>query len=102
VIRDEETTEFRSSFNSVRILHYAGAKPVQNPWILKRLRSRGGSLDAPALSRILRRLTRNGCLKSDGHSRGRHLSYSLTPKGRHVLALARKRLNNLVRTLRHQ
>jgi DNA-binding PadR family transcriptional regulator len=94
--RAKETAALLLSFCKVRILHYAAAQPVPSSGILERLRSHGCTVAPATLNRILLRMSRNGWLKSKPASANTHRrTYSLTPKGRAVLDLARKSLKQL-------
>ena len=94
----KETAALLLSFCKVRILHYAATTPIQAPSVLERLRSHGCCITPVTLNRILLRMERNRWLRGaspPGTHRPAHRAYSLTPKGREVLHLARKRLNVL-------
>jgi DNA-binding PadR family transcriptional regulator len=97
----KQTARLRSTFCEVRILHYAGAKPVPSSTILERLRSHDRSIAPATLNRLLQQMARNGSLRtkrSTGGIRGvAHRTYSLTPKGRQALNLARKWLKAFVK-----
>jgi PadR family transcriptional regulator PadR len=98
--RATETATLLLSFCKVRILHYAAAKPVPSLAILERLLSHGCTISSATLQRTLLRMSRNGWLKSKAIPAKTHRhprNYSLTPKGRTVLGLARKTLNQLGR-----
>ncbi|MBI3868658.1 MAG: PadR family transcriptional regulator [Verrucomicrobia bacterium] len=93
-----ETTALLRSFSRIRILHVTPAKPVQGLQIREKLESRDCPVDAPALSRMLRKMVRNGWLKNNSPLGSGHVQrdYSLTPKGRKVLNLTRERLKGLM------
>jgi DNA-binding MarR family transcriptional regulator len=82
-----------SSLATVRILHFASAGPVTAAGIAERLGHHGTS-SSPA--QLLARMTCNGLLKSATAPRAR--AYSLTPKGRRLLATAKDHLRQLAKS----
>jgi hypothetical protein len=77
--RATQTGALLLDFSKVRILHYAAVGPVNHLSLREALRSRGCSLSASTLNRILLRMARNGWRENAGRGSP---DYSLTPKGR--------------------
>ena len=82
----------------VHILHHAAEKPVVGFWMMQELQRHGYDVSPGTLYPMLKRMERNGWLSS-GYVRGKGVhaprGYSLAPKGRRVLNLVRKQVEEL-------
>jgi DNA-binding PadR family transcriptional regulator len=94
--------EILLGFWKAHILHHAAERPVIGQWMLRELRRHGYELSPGTVYPLLARLEERGWLKStadpDGGLRARR-EYLLTKKGRKVLALLRKQVEELYREL---
>lgn len=93
------TREFLLSFWKIHILHHAEEGPVYGQWIADELRRHGYHISPGTLYPLLRRMERNGWLKSGSslaHS-GAHprREYRLTKEGAKLLAFIRKQVKEL-------
>ena len=82
------TRELRLGFWKLHILHHAAEQPVVGQWMLGELRHHGYDLSPGTLYPLLKRMERNGWLRSEvettGGLRARRY-YHLTRAGRQVL-----------------
>lgn len=85
-------------FWKVHILHHAEERPVVGQWILSELREHGYDISPGTLYPLLKRMERNGWLRSKAEPgsgpRGRRY-YHLTPIGAEVLAELRENVIEL-------
>src|SRR5687768_11989223 len=92
--------EILLAFWKVQILHHADRAPVVGQWAIRELRRHGHDVSPGTLYPLLARMERRGWLKGDrdpkGGSRSRK-EYSLTRKGRQVLTLLRRDVEELHR-----
>lgn len=92
--------EILLSFWKVHILHHAETRPVFGQWVIRELRRHGYEVSPGTLYPILSRMEERGWLKlnvdPDAGPRARK-DYSLTIKGKQVLALLRKQVEELYR-----
>ena len=87
------TREILLGFWKVHILHHAAEHPVVGPWILIELRRHGYDISPGTLYPLLKRLERNGWLKSEaavGDGKRRRRYYHLTTRGAAVLDVLRE------------
>ena len=87
------TREILLGFWKVHILHHAAEHPVIGQWVLTELRRHGYDISPGTLYPLLKRLERNGWLRSetavgDGNRRRRY--YHLTSRGAAVLEVLRE------------
>ena len=90
--------EILLSFWKVHILHHASEGPLHGQWVTTELKRHGYEISAGTLYPLLSRLVRRGWLdcKSDWRSRRRaRKDYRLTAKGKKVLQLVRKQIQEL-------
>jgi DNA-binding PadR family transcriptional regulator len=105
-VKDVER-EILLAFWKVQILHHAESAPVVGQWAIRELRRHGHEVSPGTLYPLLGRMERRGWLKSHrdpkAGSRSRR-EYSLTRKGRQVLALLRRDVEELHREVvrRHE
>ena len=96
----EAEREILLSFWKVHILHHAGENPVHGQWILNELREHGYEISPGTLYPLLKRMERHGWLQSQsapgGGARARR-DYTLTARGRALLALLREQICELYR-----
>ncbi len=94
--------EILLSFWKVHILHHAATEPLIGQWVLRELRSHGYEVSPGTLYPMLARMQERGWLRCkvdpDGGARARR-EYSLTKKGRDVLALLREQVEELHREI---
>jgi DNA-binding PadR family transcriptional regulator len=87
------TREILLGFWKVHILHHAAEHPVVGQWVLTELRRHGYDISPGTLYPLLRRMERNGWLRSEAEAdagpRGRRY-YHLTAAGTAVLAALRE------------
>lgn len=86
------------AFWKVHILHHADEGPVVGQWMLQELRHHDYDVSPGTLYPILKRMERNGWLRSQADRKGglrARKSYYLTAEGRKVLALIRQQLQEL-------
>lgn len=92
--------EILLSFWKVHILHHAETQPVYGQWVIRELRRHGYEVSPGTLYPLLTRMAQRGWLrmKTDpsGGPRARK-EYSLTAKGREVLAVLREQVAELHR-----
>jgi DNA-binding PadR family transcriptional regulator len=92
--------EILLSFWKVHILHHAERKPVIGQWVIRELRRHGYEVSPGTLYPLLARMEERGWLRCkvdpDGGLRAKK-EYSLTNKGREVLALLRQQVEELHR-----
>ncbi len=90
--------EILLSFWKVHILHHAAKQPVVGQWIIRELHHHGYEVSPGTLYPMLARMAERGWLRCkvdpSGGSRARK-EYSLTRKGRQVLALLRQKVAEL-------
>ncbi len=93
--------EILSSLWKIHILHHAGEHPVVGHWMLQELREHGYDLSPGTLYPLLKRMEARGWLSSTRNGSGPRAprAYSLTPKGKEVLATVREALHELVQEL---
>ncbi len=88
------------SFWKVHILHHAESQPVFGQWVIRELRHHGYEVSPGTLYPLLGRMEGRGWLKCkvdpDAGPRARK-EYSLTRKGRVVLAVLRAQVEELYR-----
>jgi DNA-binding PadR family transcriptional regulator len=90
--------EILLGFWKVHILHHADEGPVVGQWMLQELRRHEYDVSPGTLYPMLKRMERNGWLRSrvDGKGGPRaRKRYRLTGEGRKVLALIRRQLQEL-------
>jgi len=96
----EVEREILLSFWKVHILHHAEREPVIGQWVIRELRRHGYEVSPGTLYPLLARMEERGWLRCkvdpDGGPRARK-EYSLTKKGREVLALLRDQVEELHR-----
>jgi DNA-binding PadR family transcriptional regulator len=94
--------EILLSFWKVHILHHAAKEPVIGQWVIRELRAHGYEVSPGTLYPMLARMEDRGWLRCkvdpDGGARARK-EYSLTKKGRDVLALLRQQVEELHREI---
>ena len=82
----------------IHILHHAGEGPVVGQWMLQELREHGYDVSPGTLYPLLKRMERNGWLRSrvekDGGLKAPR-RYHLTAEGRKVLAVIRRQVREL-------
>lgn len=86
------TREILLGFWKVHILHHAAEHPVIGQWVLSELRHHGYDISPGTLYPLLKRLERNGWLRSEaavGGGKRRRRYYHLTTRGAAVLAVLR-------------
>lgn len=87
------TREILLGFWKVHILHHAGEHPVIGQWVLSELRRHGYDISPGTLYPLLKRLERNGWLRSEaavGDGKRRRRYYHLTNRGAAVLEVLRE------------
>jgi DNA-binding PadR family transcriptional regulator len=87
------TREILLSIWKIHILHHAAEHPVIGQWVLTELRRHGYDISPGTLYPLLKRLERNGWLKSEaavGEGTRRRRYYHLTTRGAAVLDLLRE------------
>ena len=86
------TREILLGFWKVHILHHAAEHPIIGQWVLTELRRHGYDISPGTLYPLLKRLERNGWLRSEsavGEGRRRRRYYHLTKRGAAVLDVLR-------------
>ena len=86
------TREILLGFWKVHILHHAAEHPIIGQWVLTELRRHGYDISPGTLYPLLKRLERNGWLRSEaavGGGKGRRRYYLLTKRGAAVLDVLR-------------
>lgn len=92
------TREILLGFWKVHILHHAAEHPIIGQWVLTELRHHGYDISPGTLYPLLRRMERNGWLRSEtaaGKGKTRRQYYHLTKRGAAVLAVLRENLIEL-------
>jgi DNA-binding PadR family transcriptional regulator len=87
------TREILLGFWKVHILHHAAEHPIIGQWVLNELRRHGYDISPGTLYPLLKRLERNGWLKSEaavGEGKRRRRYYHLTKRGAAVLEVLRE------------
>ena len=82
------TREILLGFWKVHIMHHAAEHPVIGQWVLTELRRHGYDISPGTLYPLLKRLERNGWLRSEvavGEGKRRRRYYHLTARGAAVL-----------------
>lgn len=86
------TREILLGFWKVHILHHAAERPLIGQWVLTELRHHGYNISPGTLYPLLKRLERNGWLRSEsavGEGKRRRRYYHLTKRGATVLEVLR-------------
>jgi len=92
--------EILLGFWKARILHHASKGPVVGQWMLRALRRHGYEVSPGTIYPLLARLEERGwltCKTAPGGGLRARREYSLTPRGRRVLVLLRKQVEELHR-----
>lgn len=92
------TREILLSFWKVHILHHAAEHPIIGQWVLNELRRHGYEISPGTLYPLLKRMERNGWLRSEtavGKGKRRRQYYHLTKRGAAVLAVLRENVIEL-------
>lgn len=92
------TREILLGFWKVHILHHAAAHPIIGHWVLSELRRHGYDISPGTLYPLLKRLERNGWLRSEeavGGSNHRRRYYHLTTRGATVMEALRDAITEL-------
>jgi PadR family transcriptional regulator, regulatory protein PadR len=87
------TREILLGFWKVHILHHAAEHPIIGQWVLTELRRHGYDISPGTLYPLLKRLERNGWLRSEaavGEGTRRRRYYHLTKRGAVVLDVLRE------------
>lgn len=87
------TREILLGFWKVHILHHAAEHPIIGQWVLTELRRHGYDISPGTLYPLLKRLERNGWLRSEaaiGEAKRRRRYYHLTKRGAAVLEILRE------------
>ena len=87
------TREILLGFWKVHILHHAAERPIIGQWVLTELRHHGYDISPGTLYPLLKRLERNGWLRSEsavGEGKRRRRYYHLTKRGAAVLEVLRE------------
>jgi PadR family transcriptional regulator, regulatory protein PadR len=87
------TREILLGFWKVHILHHAAEHPIIGQWILTELRRHGYDISPGTLYPLLKRLERNGWLRSEAavkEGKRRRRYYHLTKRGAAVLDVLRE------------
>src|ERR687891_7367 len=87
------TREILLGFWKVHILHHAAEHPIIGQWVLSELRRHGYDISPGTLYPLLKRLERNGWLRSEaavGEGSRRRRYYHLTNRGAAVLEILRE------------
>ena len=92
------TREILLGFWKVHILHHAATHPIIGQWVLTELRRHGYDISPGTLYPLLKRLERNGWLRSEaavGEAKHRRRYYHLTARGAVVLEMLRETIVEL-------
>jgi len=92
------TREILLGFWKVHILHHAAEHPIIGQWVLTELRRHGYDISPGTLYPLLKRLERNGWLRSEaavGDGKRRRRYYHLTKRGAAVLDVLRETIVEL-------
>jgi DNA-binding PadR family transcriptional regulator len=95
---DLVTREILLSFWKVHILHHAEEGPIYGQWIAEELRRHGYSISPGTLYPLLKRMEKNGWLKSttcNNSSAHARREYRLTQDGSRILAFIRSQVKEL-------
>ena len=87
------TREILLGFWKVHILHHAAERPIIGQWVLTELRHHGYDISPGTLYPLLKRLERNGWLRSEsavGEGKRRRRYYHLTKRGAAMLDVLRE------------
>jgi len=87
------TREILLGFWKVHILHHAAEHPIIGQWVLNELRRHGYDISPGTLYPLLKRLERNGWLRSEaaaGDGKRRRRYYHLSKRGAAVLDVLRE------------
>jgi PadR family transcriptional regulator PadR len=87
------TREILLGFWKVHILHHAAEHPIIGQWVLTELRRHGYDISPGTLYPLLKRLERNGWLRSEaavGDGKRRRRYYHITRRGAAVLDVLRE------------
>ena len=87
------TREILLGFWKVHILHHAAEHPIIGQWVLSELRRHGYDISPGTLYPLLKRMERNGWLRSEtaiGNGPRRRRYYHLTTRGAAVLDVVRE------------
>src|SRR5688572_16803105 len=90
--------EILLGFWKVHILHHAAEHPLIGQWVLTELRRHGYDISPGTLYPLLKRLERNGWLRSEsavGEGKRRRRYYHLTKRGAAVLDVLRETVKEL-------
>jgi len=94
------TREILLGFWKVHILHHAAEHPIIGQWVLSELRRHGYDISPGTLYPLLKRMERNGWLRSEiavGKGPRRRRYYHLTSRGAAVLNVLRETVVELHR-----
>jgi len=92
------TREILLGFWKVHILHHAAEHPIIGQWVLSELREHGYDISPGTLYPLLKRLERNGWLRSEaavGEAKRPRRYYYLTKRGAAVLEVLRETIVEL-------
>ena len=92
------TREILLGFWKVHILHHAAEHPIIGQWVLSELRQHGYDISPGTLYPLLKRLERNGWLRSEaavGEAKRPRRYYHLTKRGAAVLEVLRETIIEL-------
>jgi len=92
------TREILLGFWKVHILHHAAERPIIGQWVLTELRHHGYDISPGTLYPLLKRLERNGWLRSEsavGEGKRQRRYYHLTKRGAAVLEVLRETVAEL-------
>lgn len=92
--------EILLSFWKVHILYHAAKEPVTGQWIIKELRRHGYNVSPGTLYPLLSRMEKRGWLRAAvdaGRGLRARRDYTLTAKGKQVLALVGEQVGELYR-----
>ena len=81
----------------LHVLHHAGEQPIYGSWMIEELRAHGYGISPGTLYPMLHGLARKGYLKvrQEGPGRRARRLYTITAKGRAVLADAKGKVREL-------
>ncbi len=92
------TREILLGFWKVHILHHAAERPIIGQWVLTEMRHHGYDISPGTLYPLLKRLERNGWLRSEvavGEGKRKRRYYHLTTRGATVLDVLRETVAEL-------
>ena len=86
-----------SGFIRLHVLHHALAEPICGSWMIEELHEHGYQISPGTLYPMLHGLAREGYLtmKQEGPGKRARRLYTTTTKGRHALAEAKHRVQEL-------